>query len=225
MTNPWLDIPLSDYEGHMALPYVAQAELLSDMFAAALAELSPESVAVLGCAGGNGFERISPRVTERVIGIDLNPQYIQEAHRRFEERLPGLELFAGDIQTDFFPFEPVELVFAGLLLEYVDVELVLARITAMLTAHGRLITIVQLPNAAIPEVTPTPFTSLEKLSSVMHLVPPQEVERLAARHGLEQVQARTVQSAGGKMFAAQTFCLGAVGRDGATPPLPRATER
>jgi hypothetical protein len=36
MKNPWLDIPLSDYEGHMALPEVAQAQLLADVFSAQL---------------------------------------------------------------------------------------------------------------------------------------------------------------------------------------------
>ena len=29
MTNPWLDLPLADYEGHMAHPDVAQAPLLA----------------------------------------------------------------------------------------------------------------------------------------------------------------------------------------------------
>ncbi len=58
MRDPWLDIPLADYEGHMALPYVAQAQLFSGLFAEALQEFSPESVALLGCAGGNGFEAL-----------------------------------------------------------------------------------------------------------------------------------------------------------------------
>ncbi|RPI77037.1 MAG: hypothetical protein EHM45_10650 [Desulfobacteraceae bacterium] len=60
MKNPWLEIPLCDYEGHRALPQVAQARLLADVFARALGRYSPESVAVLGCAGGSGFERIDP---------------------------------------------------------------------------------------------------------------------------------------------------------------------
>ena len=54
--NPWLTIPLADYEAHMALPQVGQARLLADLFAAELRVGSPSSVAVLGCAGGNGFE-------------------------------------------------------------------------------------------------------------------------------------------------------------------------
>jgi hypothetical protein len=67
MRSPWLDIALADYEGHMGLPEVAQAELLADVFGALLVEHAPRSVAILGCAGGNGFGRISPAVTDRVV--------------------------------------------------------------------------------------------------------------------------------------------------------------
>ena len=71
MRNPWLDIPLADYEAHMASPEVAQAQ----MIASALAELTqaqrPQSLAVIGCAGGNGFERIHRLQTTRVVGVDI----------------------------------------------------------------------------------------------------------------------------------------------------------
>lgn len=33
MKNPWLDIPLDDYEGHMTLPQVAQAQMLAQLAA------------------------------------------------------------------------------------------------------------------------------------------------------------------------------------------------
>ena len=56
MNNPWLDVPLADYEGHMALPGIAQAQLLSDEFERVLANFSPVSVAVIGCACGNGLD-------------------------------------------------------------------------------------------------------------------------------------------------------------------------
>lgn len=56
MKNPWLAIPLADYEGHMALPAVGQARMLADLFESLLREFLPQSVAIIGCAGGNGFE-------------------------------------------------------------------------------------------------------------------------------------------------------------------------
>ena len=70
MQNPWLSIPLSDYEGHMSLPEVAQAGMLSREFEVLLRQYVPESVAILGCSGGSGFDRISPNVTSRVVGVD-----------------------------------------------------------------------------------------------------------------------------------------------------------
>jgi ubiquinone/menaquinone biosynthesis C-methylase UbiE len=207
MTNPWLDIPLADYEGHMSLPYVAQAQLLSDIFADALSKYSPRSVAVLGCAGGNGLERVSSEMTERVVGVDLNPEFVQQTRARFDRQVPVLELFVGDIQTDHFAFSPVELVFAGLLFEYVDAEVVLGNTRQMLRPSGTLLTVVQLPSAAIAEVTPSPFAHLSTLSSVMRLVPPERLRQLAEGHGYCETEERTVQASGGKEFQVQEFRL------------------
>ena len=38
MKNPWLNIPVADYEGHMQSPEVGQLQVLSDLFAAGLFE-------------------------------------------------------------------------------------------------------------------------------------------------------------------------------------------
>src|SRR4051812_30292395 len=117
--SPWLDIPLADYEGHMALPHIGQAQLLSEVFSDALRSYGPSSVAVLGCAGGNGFERISTDVTRRVVGVDINSTYVREASARFSGRIPGLELLVADVQTEELRLTTVDLIFAALLFEYV----------------------------------------------------------------------------------------------------------
>ncbi len=207
MKNPWLDIPLADYEGHMALPNVGQAQLLSDVFARALSKYAPRSVAVLGCAGGNGLDRVSSNVTERVVGVDLNPDYVNQVRTRFNHQIPLLELWVGDVQTDEFAFAPVDLVFAGLLFEYVDAEAVLAKTRAMLCPGGTLLTVVQLPSSAIPEITPSQFASLGALSSVMRLLPPTLLRQLAAAHGYCETEAQTVEAADGKEFRIQAFRL------------------
>ena len=48
--NPWLEIPLSDYEGHMALPTIGQSQLIARELATLVREQSPRSVAVIGCS-------------------------------------------------------------------------------------------------------------------------------------------------------------------------------
>ncbi len=205
MRNPWLDIPLADYEAHMALPYVGQARLLSDIFGGALDEYAPRSVAVLGCAGGNGFERI-PRTVERAVGVDINPNYIERALSRFSGRIPALELFAGDVQTDEFAFAPVELVFAGLLFEYVDAAKVLAKIRSMICNKGTLVVVLQLPGA-VAEITPSPCAALGALAPLMRLVPPEKLRELAEWLGYRQADARIAEAPGGKRFHVQAFRL------------------
>jgi len=205
MKSPWLDIPLADYEGHMALPQVGQAQLLSDVFALALDAYTPRSVAVLGCAGGNGFNRISPQATQRVVGVDVNPEYVNEARGRFGQRFPVLELFVGDLERDEIAFSPVDLVFAGLVLEYVDLDTVLPRTCLMLRPGGILVTVVQLASDAVPEVTPSRFASLRALSSMMRLVSPEQLQRLAGTHGYHQIDRQVVEVPSGKRFQVQTF--------------------
>ncbi len=189
----------------MALPEVAQAVLLGDVFAEMLEGHAPRSVAVLGCAGGNGFDRISPDVTKRVVGIDINPAYIGACGARFEGRIPGIELLVGDIEKDDFGFAPVDLVFAAFVLEYVDVAAALKRIRLMLVPSGTLATIVQLPSLSVAVVTPSPFARVQALSRVMRLVSPKGLQALAARQGLEQTESRQVESRAGKRFQVQTF--------------------
>jgi protein-L-isoaspartate O-methyltransferase len=210
MKNPWLDIPLDDYEGHMALPQVAQAQMLAQLFRQTLDRCAPASLAVLGCAGGNGFEAISPAVTRRVVGIDIHPEYVRRARERFGRRLPGIELFVGDALADEIAFSPVQLVFAGLFFEYVDPCAALKRIRqAMLVPGGTLVSVVQLASSAIPEVTPSPYTRLGGLSAVMRLVAPHRLAELAADNDFCPLEDRTVMAGGGKRFRLQSFRLAA----------------
>src|SRR5580692_4374755 len=60
MSNPWLDIPLEDYEGHMSLPAIGQAQMLADQLVLLIERERPTSIAVVGCAGGTGSVAISP---------------------------------------------------------------------------------------------------------------------------------------------------------------------
>jgi hypothetical protein len=111
----------------------------------------------------------------------------------------------GDIQTGEVTFRPVELVFAGLVLEYVDPEAVLQRVRPLLVAGGVLATVIQLPHPESAAVTPSPFQSLQALAAVMRLVPPLRLTDLARRHGYREIESRAEESPGGKRFQVQTF--------------------
>jgi SAM-dependent methyltransferase len=205
MTNPWLHIPLDDYEAHMALPQVQQARLLSDLLAFVVDAYSPQSVALLGCAGGNGLEQLEGRSLVRVVAVDINPAYVEHARARWQGRIAGLDCVVGDVEKDDLGIAPVDLVFAGLLLEYVDLEAALPRIRAMVRGGGTLVTVLQSASAAIPEITPSPFNSLNALASIMRLVEPDRLTAVAEDHGFRQIDGRPAQAEGGKHFAVQMF--------------------
>ena len=198
--NPWLEIPLEDYEGHMALDTVAQAQYLARILKLFVHILKPRSVAVLGCAGGNGFEGLPPDQVRRVVGVDLNPGYLAVARERHKGRFSQLEFHCAEILSEACAFEPVDFVLAGLIFEYVDYRAGLAKVWSLLNPGGHVCVILQLPNASIAEVTPTPFESLGRLNSIMALVPPAPLEAHARSLGFSPLVSRESVLESGKAF-------------------------
>src|SRR5579885_3084033 len=109
MVNPWLRIPLSDYEAHMDSAEVRQLGALSELFSEALRRCRPESVAILGIAGGNGLEHVEGSVTRRIVALDVNPAYLDAVRERCSS-LRGLELHRVDLSQERVEIAPVQLV-------------------------------------------------------------------------------------------------------------------
>lgn len=206
MDNPWLEIPLDDYEGHMALPSIEQAGMLADQFAHLIARYLPASVAVLGCAGGNGLDCIDPAKVTRVVAIDINPEFVKIVGERHSSRLNGLELYCADVQSESLQFEPVDFVYAALLFEYVDVSLALQSIKRNCRTRTVLATVLQLPSPGQPAVSPTPFKSLSALAPAMALVAPEYLKRRAIGAGFVSIgEESIIASPAGKEFCVQVF--------------------
>jgi SAM-dependent methyltransferase len=205
MPNPWLDIPLEDYEGHMSLPAIGQARMLADQLALLMERERPTSIAIIGCAGGNGLDRVEPGQVKRVVAVDINPAYIEAVGIRHRRRLTGLELYCADIQSGSFQFEPVDLIYAALLFEYVDVGAALATLKRVCRSGGLLATLIQLPHHDHGVVSPSPYTSLKMLAPVMRLIAPAELSRLALAAGFAAADCELIELPSGKQFSMQTF--------------------
>lgn len=204
MRSPWLDIPLADYERHMSLPEVGQAQMLAAEFASAVREFSPRSVAIIGCAGGNGLNRLE-RSVERIVGIDINPLYIEATRRRYEPRLHCLELYVADIERGVPTCVPVDLVFAALIFEYVDVSATMKVLRTLCTESGTLIVILQCAHSESSAVSPSPYQSLQSLKPVMRLRDETALKGCAESAGFSGVSSRTLTLASGKSFAIMVF--------------------
>lgn len=205
MNNPWLDIPLEDYEGHMSLPDIGQGQMLADQLEQLIKRYSPQSVGLIGCAGGNGLDRIEPCQLERVVALDINPSYIRAVGVRHAHRLSNLELYCVDVQSASFQFKPVDLVFAALLLEYVDVAATLASLKRHCRPGGLLATVVQLPHRDHKAISASPYKSLNLLAPVMKLIAPADLSRLATAAGFREADTETIELASGKQFLLQAF--------------------
>jgi hypothetical protein len=205
MRSAWLDIPLADYEGHMALPGVGQADMLATQFAQLLSRWTPESAAVIGCAGGNGFDRVDVDVTKRLVGIDINPQYIQELAYRYAATIPGLELYVRDIQEPLDGIRPVQLIYAALVMEYVEPVAVLRNLTSLCGPNAILATVLQLASTHSPPISNSPFPRLNDLAPSMHLVAPEALAASASQQGLSLLATRQIALSSGKQFVLQVY--------------------
>jgi len=152
----------------MASPGVRQLQHLSRVFGGLLDEFSPESVAVLGVSGGNGLEHIDPGRVKRVVGIDINPAYLDLARSRHGARLPGLELVCGDIASCELPPASFDLVYAALVFEYLEPAAAVGRIADWLKPGGVAAALLQLPSPAHGRVSETPYRSVRMLEPHIH---------------------------------------------------------
>jgi hypothetical protein len=219
--SPWLEIPLDDYEKHMSLESVGQAPMLAERFALLVLRLRPSSVALFGCAGGNGLDRIEPGRVDRVVAVDINSRYVEAAAKRHAGRFEQFETMCADVQSPTLRFELVDLCYAGLLFEYVDVGLAMDTLERCCRAGGTLATVLQLPGESL--VSPSPYRTLDRLAPAMRLIAPAQLAAAAAAVGFAAETSEIIRLSSGKSFCLQTFGLTA---PRARPrPGPRARSR
>ena len=187
MSNPWLTIPLEDYETHMSSAGVQQLTVLAELFKYALDHYVPKSVAVLGVAGGNGLEHIDCAVTKRIVGVDINQQFLDEVQRRFGT-LPGIELHCCDLAQRDFSLAPVALVHAALIFEHVGRGLPLANTLSLVAPGGKVSAVLQLPSENEQAVACTGCASMQTLKQDFVLIDIGEFQRLLAQQGFQLVK-------------------------------------
>ena len=206
MANPRLEVPLADYENHMNSAGVEQSAALSELFADALAYCLPESVAVIGIAGGNGLEHVDSHVTRRVVGIDINPAYLDAVRQRYG-RMPGLELICTDLTEPIGGCPPVQLVHVALVFEHAGTGACLDNVLSLVGDGGSLSVVLQLPSDTAPGVSKSQFESMQTLSANFIMLDPASLRATIEARGFHLVrQSRRALPAG------KAFWMGIFGR-------------
>jgi hypothetical protein len=204
--NPWLKIPARDYEGHMASPGVRQLQYLNQALREVLVDVSPATVAILGCATGNGLEHVDPRVTRLAVGVDINTRYLRIAASRLGRRRRPVTFVCADVSRFCFGQELFDLIGCALVLEYVEPGQVVPACAAALRAGGTLSVILQLPAPGGTLVSESQYRSLRCLEPAMNLVDPGTLRSLATEAGLTETVAAQRTLASGKRFWQGRFC-------------------
>ena len=205
--NPWLTIPLDEYEAHMALPAVDQAALMADILASICETYRPPSLALLGCAGGLGLDRVNPAIVSRIVAIDINGVYAERARERYARRFHAFSAFVADIERDPLPIVPVQLAIGSLVFEYVDPGVAMRNVKALIERDGMLVTVIQLAAANTSGVTASPCPGIQRLAEVMRLRSVDEMRSAAAANGFTEAALHYHESSAGKRFAVQVFRL------------------
>lgn len=195
--NPWLNIPFSDYENHMA--EVGQSQILSKLFADCLNDYKPATVALLGCATGNGLENICDQQIPSIHAVDINPVFLDQLNQRFAGAIPDLSTHCIDLQNEELPFSGIDLIFCGLLLEYVEPETVVPKLAEVLASNGVIVFVIQ-QSLSSSFVTKTRFTSLEKLSGFGREIKTEDLTAILSKSNLVVDKSIDIQVNDSKLF-------------------------
>jgi SAM-dependent methyltransferase len=195
--NPWSVVQAADYERHMGAEGVDQLAPLSALFQEVVLAAQPDRILLVGCATGNGLEHVDPSVTRRVVGVDVNLQYLGIARQRFFHLGPRLELFNADATTFRSPPASFDLVHAALVFEYLHPEVLVRRMSEWVAEHGTCSAVLQLPGGDSPEA---PSRAMQLIAKAMRLVPPEELTRLFAHYGLTLRRQKEIPLRYGKRF-------------------------
>jgi SAM-dependent methyltransferase len=205
MANPWLDIDVADYIGHMHSPAVNQGPILNGLLREALQGLRPRTVLVLGCSTGNGLEHVDPAITRRVTALDINPVFLSRLADRFSDHGFQLDVRCADVASATYEPAAFDLIHAALVFEYVEWTDVLPRLVGSLGTRGSLSVVLQQPSPTTPPVTPSPYTSLQTLESLFRFVDPDTLIARTKQLGLTLAARRRVPLPGAKAFDVLRF--------------------
>ena len=110
-----------------------------------------------------------------------------------------------DLNEADFPNSSFDLIYGALVFEYVEVELLLSKISRWLRPNGILSVVLQLPSETSTPVSETPYQSLKLLSPVMKLVEHEKFKEKAKLFGLDEMKNLIIILKSGKSFLIMSF--------------------
>lgn len=122
MDNPWEKIDLKIYETHMASNNVYQLQTLKSITESQMKDYVHTNVLILGISGGNGLEHIDVSQTKKIVGIDVNSQYLNICRKRYQHLTDILELVCCDLTNSDVELPYSDIMICNLIIEYIGIN-------------------------------------------------------------------------------------------------------
>ena len=167
MSNPWEEISLDDYEKHMSLDSVRQLQAMNAIMKEQFSAYPVCTATVLGIAGGNGLEHVSPDKFRKVYGVDINADYLRAVAQRYTELSGVLECLQIDLINESEKLPQAQLLIANLLIEYIGYEAFQKAV--LQTAPQYVSCVIQINTDAEQWVSESPYLhAFDRLDEVHH---------------------------------------------------------
>ncbi len=185
--NPWVNIPLEDYERHMSHHMVGQSTLLNSLAKKYLDKIKPEMAIFLGIAGGNGLEHVDSSTTRNVIGIDINQKYLDTAFKRYNSSIPSLKLLNLDLSKHTESICKADFIWAALILEYSGMDKALEFCANNICNDGHLIVSIQ-SNNNTHTVSSTGIETIKKAGEIFSIIDPDKLFSKSLEKGFKLME-------------------------------------
>ena len=114
-------------------------------------------------------------------------------------------MYEDHIETLRSSIAPVELIVAGLIVEYLDMERAINTMKTLCLPQGKLVILLQNPSETMPPVSPSPNDRLEILALFMRLRRACDVFSSCQAAGFTFLASRQIALDSGKAFSILTF--------------------
>lgn len=182
MNNPWVDIKVAEYEGHMK--FIKQYDLLNRIFKEQIAKHQGETIGILGIGCGNGLEYIEPKTL--IYGYDINNDFLSECRNRHYSLGKNLILKRIDLADKNIDIHPCDLLISNLVLEYIGLYNFIRIVRKSKPRYISIVTQMTLDCEKV--ISDSPYSdSLKFVSSIREDIYPQELTNILDAIGFQLV--------------------------------------
>ena len=204
MSNPWEEISLDDYEKHMSLDSVRQLQAMNAIMKEQFSAYPVDTATVLGIAGGNGLEHVSPDKFRKVYGVDINADYLRAVSQRYTELSGVLECLQIDLINEAEKLPQAQLLIANLLVEYIGYGAFQQAV--LQTAPQYVSCVIQINTDAEQWVSESPYLhAFDRLDEVHHQVEEDALKAAMNETGFSLILQETCSLPNGKALVRLDF--------------------